>query len=152
MTETILGVAHKIIPMFTLKERKSTHPRLNDEVRSLVKKKCDSEGTPGETEAREACSKGILEASATYAGKEKVQLLQLRRTSKGWWTRTRRLLQQRTTSASILALKDTTGCWVLEPTSLLRLLPRSIVLPQRTRTSTRRFSPTRSRSRNPSSR
>jgi hypothetical protein len=100
--------------MFVLKERKSTHPWLNDTVRSLVAKKHEADGTADETKAREACSKGILDAYATFAGKTKEQLLQLRRASKGWWTKTRHLLQQRATNSSIPALKDPTGCWVLK--------------------------------------
>ena len=115
LTKTILDAALAFIPQRTLRERKSTHPWLNDEVLSLVKAKHESIGTDIELAARDACSNGIVAAFLKYVQDEKDLLLQLRRASKGWWTKTRRLLQHKGVSSSIPALKDESKHWILDP-------------------------------------
>ena len=66
--------AEQCIPRRELKERKSTHPWLDDAVESLVKQKTDAEGTPNEREAAEKCSAGILASFKEYTRKCAEQL------------------------------------------------------------------------------
>ena len=92
LNTAIQECAEQCIPRRELKERKSTHPWLDDAVESLVKQKTDAEGTPNEREAAETCSAGILASFTKYSRRCAEQLSNLVPSSKAWWAKSRQLL------------------------------------------------------------
>jgi len=87
---------------------------MNERILGLVKAKHEAAGTDAEVAARDACSKGVLEEFGKYVSIERSNLSLMRRACKGWWTKTRKLLQHRGTVSSIPALKDPTKGWILD--------------------------------------
>jgi hypothetical protein len=114
VTETILGYSKKFIPQRLISERKSTHPWLNDRVIKLVAAKRASEGTDFERQRRDECSAGILEEFGKYAAKERNHLSSLPRGAKLWWSIARRLMQRKSATSSIPALRNGFGEWILD--------------------------------------
>ena len=76
-----------------IQEKKSTHPWPTDEVEALVEAKQAAEGTPNEREAAEACRARILRQFIEYTKESAQKLRRLLPGSKGWWTKTRRLME-----------------------------------------------------------
>ena len=60
ISTAIKDFAEHCIPQRKLRERKSTHPWLNDTVETSFKQKVDAVGTTDERNAAEKCSAGIL--------------------------------------------------------------------------------------------
>ena len=114
LTRCILEAAREFIPQHVLRERKTTHPWINERVLELVKAKHEAGGTDAEAAARDACSKGFLEEFGKYVNAERSNLSQMRRACKGWWSKTRQLLQHKGTVTSIPALKDGAKGWTLD--------------------------------------
>ena len=102
-------VAQLCIPQKMIQEKKSTHPWLTDEVEDLVEAKQAAEGTANAREAAEACSAGILRQFLEYTKESAKKLRQLLPGSKGWWAKTRRLMDNKPAVSSIPALKTTKG-------------------------------------------
>ena len=119
--KTIQESASHCIPQRELRERKSTHPWLNADTELLVKAKNDAEGTPGEREAAEKCSAGILAGFLDYTRKCADRLRDFLPSSKGWWAKTRQLLDAKPKTSNIPALKSDSGSWVFEPTAKANL-------------------------------
>jgi hypothetical protein len=117
LTQKILCAAEKCIPKGKLRERKSTHPWINDRVIELTKKKHDAAGTEEAHKAHEECSAGIKEEYAKYIDKERKRLKDEPRASKGWWSRSRRLLGQKGKTCSIPALKKSKKEWCMDAKS-----------------------------------
>ena len=101
--------AQLCIPQKMIQEKKSTHPWLTDEVEDLVEAKQAAEGTPNEREAAEACSAGILRQFIKYTKESAQKLRRVLPGSKGWWTKTRRLMDIKPAVSSIPALKTAKG-------------------------------------------
>ena len=74
ITDGVLDAARACIPQHVLRERKSTHPWMNDEVQDLVRKKHAAVGTSVEYAARDACSRGMMEAFSKYVQDERERL------------------------------------------------------------------------------
>ena len=87
ITCEILRASNLFIPSKILKERKSTHPWVNERIVQLVQRKKQAAGTThAEAQAAsEACSVGIKAEYAKYVAKEKERLQKEARGSKGWW-------------------------------------------------------------------
>ena len=113
MTNTILSASTACIPKRLLKERKSTHPWLNDRVVELVKAKAAAAGTEEEKTASESCSAAIMEERSVFIQRIRMEMAELPRGSKQWWTKSRELLQMKGRCCSIPALKHEHG-WVKE--------------------------------------
>eukprot|EP00959_Pyramimonas_sp_CCMP1952_P107395 2245366-Pyramimonas_sp.AAC.1 len=64
---------------------KSSHPWLDAECVSLVRKKCEAAGTGAFLAASIACSQGLLRAHSAYVGRVRARLQSLKRGSKQWW-------------------------------------------------------------------
>ena len=114
LSNTIISAAEQCIPKRTLQQKKSTHPWLTGEVEELVEAKRAAEGTPHEREAAEACSDGILKKFLEFTSTCAEKLQQLRAGSKGWWTKSRQLMDQKPRVCSIPALKHK-DAWVFDP-------------------------------------
>ena len=95
LTQTILDAVSDVVPQRFIQERKSTHPWINERVLSLVENKHEMVGTDREEEARDACSKGLLEEFCKFVQREKHRLANIRRGSKAWWSISSRLLQHK---------------------------------------------------------
>lgn len=87
LTDTILRHARRFIPHKRIKERKTTHPWVNDRVMELVQLKCDAAGSLHEADCRQQCSSGILEEYWKYVARERAELKDMPRCSKGWWSK-----------------------------------------------------------------
>jgi hypothetical protein len=92
VTHTIIEYAQKFIPRRTLRERKSTHPWVNEWVTELVAAKRAAQGSNLEHQRTTECSVGILEEYGKYIEKERAVLQTLPRGVKSWWSRARRLM------------------------------------------------------------
>ena len=110
-TKLVLAAAEKFIPRRWRRQQKSTHPWVDDTVVELVRQKIMAVGTERARAAARECSEGLKEEFAKYVEKEKKKLKQEKKASKGWWSRTRRLLQQKGKLCSVPALKTSTGVW-----------------------------------------
>jgi hypothetical protein len=117
-----LKAARECIPKIVLRERKSTHPWVNDRVLELVKAKHKASGTVEAKAATVACSAGMKVEYAKHIQKQRVRLARERRASKGWWSKTRRLLKQKTKICNIPALKRKKGEWCTTAKSKADLL------------------------------
>ena len=113
LTATILTLSEYFISRRWLKERKSTHPWINDRVLEVVKEKIRAEGTDAEEECRKRCSTCIMEEYGKYIDRERNHLRELPRGSKSWWSRSRRLMEKKGVVSSIPALKDPESNWVV---------------------------------------
>jgi hypothetical protein len=71
LTRCILEAAREFIPQHNLRERKTTHPWMNENILGLVKAKHEAAGTDAEVAARDACSNGVLEEFGKYVNTEK---------------------------------------------------------------------------------
>ena len=114
LTSTILAAAREFIPQRELCERKATHPWMNDRVLGLLKAKHEAQGTTMVTEARDVCSRGILEEFGNYVRAERDPLSQMRSGCKRLWSKSRRLLQLLGVISSIPALKNDENAWILD--------------------------------------
>ena len=113
--------ANQCIPRRELRERKSTHPWLNEAVETLVKQKLQAVGTTDERKAAEKCSAGILANFLEYTRKCAHELCQLLPSSKAWWAKTRQLLDIKPKTSNIPALKSESGAWIIEPKAKAKL-------------------------------
>ena len=92
LLNSINEVAQLCIPPKMIQEKKSTHRWLTDAVEDLLKAKQAFEKTLNEREAAEACSAGILRQFIAYTTERAHKLRRFLTDSKGWWTKTRRLM------------------------------------------------------------
>jgi len=122
LTNTVLAIASGFIPKAVLRERKSTHPWVNQRVIKLVLEKRSAEGTDLEAECASQCSAGILEEYQKYIVKEKVALQAMPKGTRGWWSRSRRLMRRKGVVSSVPALREEGCAWVLEPQAKADLL------------------------------
>ena len=118
----LLQTLERHVPRRFLKERKSTHPWLTEEVLLLVKAKQEAKGLPGEQAAAKACSEGVLAAYTAYVLRVKRELSELPRGSRKWWTKSKELLELKGKTCSVPALKNTKGAWVTSPADKAQLL------------------------------
>jgi hypothetical protein len=125
LTDTVLAEAEECIPRKVLHERKSTHPWVNKRVLDLVKEKHAAEGKPDSIKVIQECSKGIREEFWKYVASERDKLKKQSIATKGWWSNSRRLLQQRGKTCSIPPLKAKDGQWCKDPKSKADLLAES---------------------------
>jgi len=130
LTACILDLAEFFIPKRLLKERKSTHPWINDRVLELVRCKLAAEGTDEETECRKRCSAGIMEEYGKHVAKERMQLQAMPKGAKAWWSKSKRLMQKKVVVSSVPALKDPDNKWYLMLRT--RLICLSIHFPKST--------------------
>ena len=122
----IFAVAREHIPQREIWERNSAHPWVNRRVVDLVLQKRLAEGTDKEVECRKRCSEAIMEEYGKYIQKERCSLLQLPRGGKGWWSKSKRLMQKRCAVSSIPALRGESGEWVLDPKEKADLYVRTM--------------------------
>ena len=127
ISTAIKDCAEHCIPQRQLRERKSTHPWLNEAVETLVKQKVDAVGTTDERNAAEKCSAGILAILVKYTKKCAHQLRNLLPSSKAWWAKTRQLLDVKPKTSNIPALKSDTGTWVFDPKATAKLFADTFI-------------------------
>jgi hypothetical protein len=114
LLHTLQGHKARRITKRNLSERKTTHPWVGERVLELVREKKAAEGTNREHECRDRCSAGIMEEYGKYVAKERTALQNTPRGKKGWWSKSRRLMQKKGVVSSIPALRTVDGTWILE--------------------------------------
>ena len=116
MTDVILEQAKAFIPKKTLREHKSTHPWVNDQILNLVAARKQAEGTAYEKLRRNECSAGILAEYIKYIEKERKELRELPRGVRRWWTKARRLMQKKKEERCVLQHSRFAQCgWSMAP-------------------------------------
>ena len=108
-----------------MNERKSTHPWSNDRILHLVQEKLAAVGPEAEWECRKRCSAGIIEEYGKFVMKEGSHLQSMPRGAKGWWNRSKRLMQRKCDVSSIPALKGSDDQRVLQAKDKADLLSRT---------------------------
>ena len=83
LTAHILCLAEYFIPKRWMRERKSTHPWINDRVLRLVREKLAAQGTDAEAECRKRCSTCIIEEYGKFVAKERTHLQAMPKGAKG---------------------------------------------------------------------
>ena len=109
LQEFILETMQQWIGKREVKDKKPTHPWMNNVVLELVDRRVQARGTPGEEAANWACSQGILEQYRIWAAKSRQELLTMDRGSKIWWSKSRALLQGKERTCSVPSLKTSKG-------------------------------------------
>ena len=89
-TKRILEIAGRFIPTNWIRDKKPTHPLVNDKVVELVRRKNLAAGTERAQAAARECSDGLKVEFAKYVEKEKHKLRQERKASKGYRLYSRR--------------------------------------------------------------
>ena len=107
----ILQTMREWIGKREVKEKKSSHPWMNDTVLDLVSRRVQAQGTKEEAAANRACSEGILEQYRLWAARSRQELLDMDRGSKEWWTKSRALLSGKVRTCSVPALLAGEGQW-----------------------------------------
>jgi len=95
LTAEILKIGTQFIPRRHLYERKSTHPWINEEVVRAVRDKLAAQGTTMEADLTKRCSACIMGAYGKHVARERKQLQELPKGAKAWWSRSRRLMQNK---------------------------------------------------------
>ena len=115
LANRISDAAELCVPKKQIREKKSTHPWLTSEIEDRAEAKRAAEGTPKEREAAEACSAGILKQYVEFTKDSARKLSEMPAGSKGWWSKTRRLMDNKPAVSSVPALKTSGGEWIFEP-------------------------------------
>ena len=110
--DKIVEVMEEHAPEREIKEKKRSHPWMNDRCKTAVEEKLQHQHTEDEEEASKACSCILTEEYKKYLIKIKNELKTLPRNSKKWWKLNRILLDNAPLSESIPALKNVDGKWV----------------------------------------
>ena len=113
MTEKLLDMAEDNVPKRTVQMRKSTHPWLTERGEEAVRRKHEAQGTDRETDIARECSAILMEDQYAFVHKMRGDLADARVSSKSWWSKARRLLDQKLQVSSIPALKHESR-WILE--------------------------------------
>ena len=113
LTDRLLELAEASIPKRTVQTRKSSHPWLTEKGEEAVKRKHAAQGTESENEAARECSRVLMEEWHGYVRRTREKLAGTKTSSKSWWSKARRLLDQRQQVSSIPALKKGAD-WIIE--------------------------------------
>ena len=113
LTADILAKAERFIPRRQLKERKTTHPWLSDRAIDAVKDKHAARGSVNELFAAQRCSQILLEERMKFQRRMCDELSQLPKGSKQYWSRSRQLMDRKSSTTSVPALKRPDGTWLL---------------------------------------
>ena len=109
----------------TLKEMKSTHPWMTQQVVEAKARKREAEGTEHEKAMTEACGQVILEARTAYTERTKKELDELKRGSKKWCKKSAELLGAQSRVCNIPALRDDVGRFAMDPPDKAKLLAKT---------------------------
>ena len=126
LTELILDISRNVIGQREMKEFKSEHPWMTEEIVSHVKAKREAAGTEHEKEAIEKCSEVILKTREAYIARTRAKLISMKRGSKLWWRTSSALVGNATRACSIPALRAETGEWTLGQKSKADLFAKTL--------------------------
>ena len=79
-----------------------------------VEAKRAAEGTEREAECRRECSACIVTEYYKYLSRERTKLQEMPRGTKGWWSKSSRLMGKKVTVSSVPALRGAENEWVLD--------------------------------------
>ena len=106
-TEDLRSMINDAIPQRTLVEHKGSHPWIDDRVLDAVQRRNEAMGTEAEAAAVIECSDVLFEARSSYQARTKKELAEMPPGSKQGWKKSREILEQKSTSATIPALRAT---------------------------------------------
>ena len=124
-TDILRGYCLECIGKRQIREAKSTHPWMTEEIVDMVAKKHAAEGTAQENEARDRCSEKMAQTKAEYVQRTKESLKDMKEGSKQWWKTSSELLGAPSKICNIPALKDMDGNWVKDPGPKADLLAKN---------------------------
>ena len=113
-TETIPKLSEECIGKRTVKEFKSTHPWLTEEIIKLKVEKANIEGTAQEAEAILRCSEAISKERCAYMMRTKEELEKMKSGSKLWWKTSGEMLGKAAKVCSTPALRKDDGSWIMD--------------------------------------
>ena len=113
MTEKLLHIAEESIPKKMVTVKKSTHPWLSSECEEAVRRKHAAEGTDRESDMAKECSAVFMEHHYAFINKMRAELANTKKSSKSWWSKARQLLDQKSKTSSIPAMKQG-STWILD--------------------------------------
>ena len=111
-TKKLLDTTAANVPTKLVQEARGTHPWVNDKLLELVTERRAAEGTKNEKDAVLACSQGFLDEFQKYELRCKEELKALKPGSRAWWRRSRELLDKKTGTQGVPALKKPGGEWL----------------------------------------
>ena len=126
LSKRVLELAEKSIQKTIIRDRKSTHPWLNDTVLQAVANKREAEGTPEEAARAETCSEVVKREYFAWVASVRRDLQDKNRGSKTWWARERQLQLKTQKCCSIPALKKPDGSWVRNAQGKADLLAQTL--------------------------
>ena len=103
----------KFIPRCSIKEKKSSHPWLNQRSIDAIKRKNDAENTDRFQVETDKCTQVLMEERGRYITTLKEKLVSLPKGSKRWWQINRELLNRKGKLSSIPLLKKENN-WIIE--------------------------------------
>ena len=125
-TSTLRSMIDEAIPQKTIRENKGSHPWVDGKVLAAVHDRNIAIGGEDEPAAVAKCSEVIFKARGAYQERMKTELASMTRGSKLWWKKSRELLVQRATTASIPALRRTSASeWCLTAKNKADLLAKT---------------------------
>ena len=95
LTQTILELAEQSIGRQIVKEPKSTHPWMTQEIIECIAAKHAAEGTPDEERLTQLCSDKILATRSAYISKTKGELKKMKQGPKLLWKKVSFIFAQR---------------------------------------------------------
>ena len=113
LTDNLLALAEDNIPKRSITMRKCTHPWLTERGEEAARCKHAAQGTAHEAQAAEECSEVLMNDYYDYVRTMRTKLIDARSSSKQWWSKARRLLDQKQQLTSIPALKNGSE-WVMD--------------------------------------
>ena len=122
-TSTLRKLIDASIPQKVIKEQKGSHPWVSQKVVDAVWARNQAIGSEREVDAITECSEVLLHARVEYQERMKKELGDMAPGSKQWWKKSRELLDQKSTAATIPALRKTEAAeWCLSAKSKADLL------------------------------
>ena len=111
-TDRVVAETKKHIPTRTIRERKGSHPWLDDACRKAILSKHLRDGFDDYEEACQECTRVLREAYAAYINKVRAEMRSLPRGSKRWWSLANTLMDGQPENRGIPSLRDASGKWV----------------------------------------
>ena len=118
LTDYLLETAKVFVPKRVLKQRKSTHPWVNERCRKALEALEATQAVEGSEEHKEAvktCDRAFQEERQKYEASLKEKLRALPKGSKRWWRLNRELLHSAPCRHATPSLKNALGSWVHDP-------------------------------------
>ncbi len=123
--DAIIEGIDRFIPSRTVTMTSSTHPWINERCRQAIDARLDAIGTTHEIQARDDCTRILVQEHDKYVNKMRKKLHELPSSTRGWWRLANVLFGKRTKSSRVQPLKSSTGNWARSPVDKAELLAQT---------------------------